>query len=50
MNPFLYVDAEIKCCSDEVCFVQFTKKIFHLKTYAEDEKFLRWQFGAPVIV
>jgi len=49
MNPFLYVDTEIKC-SDEVYFVQFTKKFFQLKTNAEDEKFLHWQFGAPVIV
>jgi len=28
MNPFLYVDTEIKC-SDEVYFVQFTKRFFN---------------------
>jgi len=26
------------------------QKNFQLKTNAEDEKFLHWQFGAPVIV
>jgi hypothetical protein len=49
-NPFLFVDAETKCCSDEIHFVHFTKKIFQLKTCAEDEKLLLRQFGAPVIV
>jgi len=29
MNPFLYMDAEIKCCSDEVYFVQFKKRFFN---------------------
>jgi len=29
MNPFLYVDAEMKRCSDEVYFVQFTKRFFN---------------------
>jgi len=28
MNPFLYVDTEIKC-SDEAYFVQFTKRFFY---------------------